>query len=330
MSAMKLRIAAMLLLPLVSSCKPEESLRTDLFSDGCAQLFSCGCIGTRFDDAKQCEEVQAGQFAGTVERAEAAGLMIDEACVQANDIYLRLACATDEDEAPEECSYCAVAHGTVALGQPCIDGDNSSDCAQGLRCDAEVCVDPCAKPKPGEVCRDPITLDIADCEEGLYCASSGMCAPVAGINEPCEEAPCAEGFLCIALVGMPLLCEPLEEEGQECISPFSCVEGLLCDSESGTCTPRPGAGESCYSGDCTDGLSCNSDDGTGTGTCGPPPSVGESCSEKCEGEAVCSFGTCTALPGEGEACFNGWCAAGFKCGEDEIFCVTAQVLICEY
>ena len=333
-----LRIVLLPIFALIAApaCKPEETpLRTELFSESCAQLFSCGCAEYGFADAAQCETVYAVQFAGLEASAEAAGLTVDLACLQQQDIYLELACKKQSDfpEGPleeEECNYCNPVHGTVAVGQPCIDYGDINDCSQGLFCLDNVCVDPCAKAKLGESCRD----FFGACEDALFCDSpSGLCAQPAGLGQGCEEAPCAEGLKCMfGGFDDPPLCKAPAGPGQPCPGGNECTEGLVCNFDTTTCEPPAGAGESCDFSDCMDGLYCSYDPDTGTGTCGPPPKVGEPCQGVCEEGAYCPFDNpvCVALPGAGQPCLEYGCAKGFECDQKADACIDEQPLICDY
>lgn len=328
---MKLRTPALLLL-LVSfpGCKPEDAaLRTDLFSAGCAQLFSCGCSDYEFVDAAQCEQIYAVQYAGVVGSAEAAGLTVDEGCLQKDNFYITLACKKpsdlpDEPVTPAECSYCSLAHGTVALDQPCVDYGDLSDCAQGLLCFDGVCVDPCAKLKAGESCG----YAFDNCEDGLFCDFDNVCAKVAAEGEPCDGPPCADGLVCAYdLMTESGECRTPRGQGQDC-SGNDCAAGLVCSLDSGTCESLPGDGEPCDFSDCADGLVCDYDTATNTTLCGPVPKVGEDCTSTCEDGALCSFdGFCIAEPGAGQPCYQSLCAPGLECGEMEV-CVAEQAQVC--
>ncbi len=337
---MRLTTLGMVVFPIFAlvaapACKPEETpLRTELFSEGCAQLFSCGCAEYEFADADQCAQVQAVQYAGLEASAEAAGLTIDLACLQQENIYLELACKKQSDfpeDGPSEdaCNYCNLVHGAVAAGQPCVDYGDINDCAQGLFCLDSVCVDPCAKAKLGESCRD----FFGDCEDGLFCDfDSGLCAQPAGLGEDCEDSPCDEGLKCVfGEFDAPPLCKAPVGAGQPCSGGDECAEGLGCDFDTGTCEPLPGAGESCNFSDCAGDLFCNYDPDTGEGTCGPLPKIGEPCQGPCEEGATCPFDTqvCVALPGTGQPCLEFSCAKGSECDGATEMCIDEQALICD-
>jgi len=337
---MRLTTLRMVLLPIFAlvaapACKPEETpLRTELFSEGCAQVFSCGCAEYEFADAAQCEQVYAVQYAGLEASAEAAGLTVDLTCLQ-EDIYLELACKTASDfpdEGPPEeaeCSHCNLVHGDVAAGQPCIDYGDINDCAQGLFCLDNVCIDPCAKAKLGESCAD----FFGTCEDKLFCDyGTGLCAEPAGLGQDCAEGPCAEGLKCVfGDFDEPPVCKAPVGAGQPCSGGDACAEDLNCNFDTGTCEPLSGAGESCDFSDCAGELFCNYDPDSGESTCGAAPGVGEACQGPCAEGAVCLFDTqvCVALPGTGQPCIERQCAKGSECDEDEK-CIDEQPLICGY
>ena len=283
-----------------------EPLRTDLFSEGCAQLFSCDCDEYGYADAAECEEVQATRYAGLLAVAEAADLKVDEACVKQSDVSLMRGCKSFsevyEDGSFETalCDYyaCSVVHGTVAVGQPCVEYGAVSDCAQGLACWDKVCVDLCQPLMLGEPCSG-----LQACAEGQFCSPDDMrCRQTSGAGEPCFGSDCAEGLTCS----------------------FSPGEGPVCVALSGI-------GESCDFSECAEGLACNYDEEAGTSTCGPLPKIGEACLGSCEEGAICEYdGVCVALPGVGDSCLGLGrdCARGLLCDNSNV-CVPEQPLICD-
>lgn len=136
-----------LLVPLFA-CKNEVELRTELFTDMCTQIFSCGCQEYPYVDLAQCEEVNAVDYAGIEAAAAAAGVTVDAACLISTFPASKYQCKTEsevyEDEGPTGCAPCSVAYGDVPAGQACLEYDYFDNCAQGLACRRNVCVDPCA------------------------------------------------------------------------------------------------------------------------------------------------------------------------------------------
>lgn len=336
----RLAILALAVLPL--SCRDkEEPLRTDLFADVCAQIFSCTCDEYPFADANQCEQVYAVQYAGIAASAEAAGLTVDDECIKSDsDEVFELGCKTPSeyfnddappDDGPPQCSYCSTAYGTVAAGQPCLDYGEFSDCARGLLCHAGACLDPCAPIAAGQPC-----LDVpGTCAEGLFCNFElDRCEPPAQLGESCETTYCAADLVC-TFDGNAYTCEQAAGPGEPCDFE-SCQPGLDCvfdpNGDTATCQTPAGAGESCEFKTCADDLFCN-DDGMGGYVCGTPPKVGETCTFTCVDGAYCDYdgvdGVCKPLPGEGQPCIEFECTIGFECSEDEI-CVAEEPLICGY
>ena len=110
---------------------------------------------------------------------------------------------------------------------------SNQTCADGLRCEAEVCA-PCPAGSLGCGCG----ADDA-CEGGLACMD-GLCVEescVAGeLGCPCQEAPeaaCAEGLTC-SDGGMCAECAP-DIEGCPCNAEGACQGDLVCDEEEVTC-----------------------------------------------------------------------------------------------
>jgi hypothetical protein len=281
-----------------------EPLRTDLFSEGCAQLFSCDCNEYGYADAAQCEEVQAAQYAGLLAIADAEDLEVDESCVKQNDIYLMLGCKKFSEISGEGslgtalCDYysCSVAYGTVAVGQPCVEYGAISDCAQGLTCWDKICVDLCQPAMLGEPCDG-----LHGCAEGQFCSPEDLlCRKTSGVGEPCISSVCAEGLTCSILPG-----------------------------EDSVCVALSGIGESCDFSECAEGLACKYDEDAGIATCGPLPKIGEACQSSCEEGAICEYdGVCVALPGVGDSCLGFACAKGLMCDDSNV-CTPEQSLICD-
>ena len=136
------------------------------------------------------------------------------------------------------------------IGQPvCVPGAQSGGtCSAAIPCGAtgERCVDNVCLPVAGP--NDPCT-SADQCVTGLVCAE-GRCAPFPVVGEPCDELlSCWEGA-CIDGQCVLLL------EGQECQYDMSCESGR-CSSETDTCAPPLGVGDSCGWEVCGDGLFCS-------------------------------------------------------------------------
>jgi hypothetical protein len=130
--------------------------------------------------------------------------------------------------------------GAQAIGAPCTEyadcigyaaGDSfcSSGTSAGQTCQPTL--------KVGGLCRgnDPSTDSaiLAQCGVGLYCATSGLCAPKVSLGQTCEQPYSTEN--CVA----PLRCDPatmkcasLAPAGASCLGDGDCSDGLC---ENGTC-----------------------------------------------------------------------------------------------
>lgn len=338
-------LAPVLATSLLLACRePDDPLRTDLFAGICAQIFSCTCDEYPYTDRAECERVLAADHAGLRGAAEALGLTLDDECVRAQhrDIFER-PCMTNTEywesgvwQQPPQCEHCSLAHGAVALGDPCTDYGGFSDCARGLVCHARTCVDPCRPLTAGELCVDtPGT-----CGDGLYCRElgDGRCVPFAHDGEPCKSAPCADGLICkYSATAGTSLCRPVGTIGAPCSFDYDCQDGLLCydDLAAGAslCRSPAGDGESCKEFRCAPGLSCEIE-AFDARVCRPIPRLGEPCTNRCEEYAYCDLvvgvtGVCRPLPAIGEPCFlMHLCDRNVVCDPDSDLCVREQPLIC--
>lgn len=303
------------------------------FEDECAMLFSCGCEYVGFADPAACAGVFAVEWAGIEASAVAAGLTPDLACYKATRPYATLGCASASEAAAasdsEACTYCQHGHGEKGVGEPCKAYDEGlSDCAQGLLCpplkDA-ACLDPCAGAGAGEPCV------WQGCAEGLFCDHFlEICLAPGAEGEPCvasEGGPeCQEGLachyddsICIKRAGL----------GEDC-SMVDCEVGLYCpEGPDRLCGEPAAAGESCDMRPCAPGLACDLQ----TLLCGPLPGLGEPCFGNCQ-EGLFCWGeppdpeTCMALPGDGEPCPVGMCAADLVCAFETETCGPEPALVC--
>jgi hypothetical protein len=327
---------------LLLACRePDDPLRTDLFIDICDQIFDCTCDEYPYTDRAECERVLAADHAALRGAAEALGLTLDDECVRAQhrDILERR-CMTNTEywEAggpnPPTCERCSLAHGAVALGDPCTDYGGFSDCASGLVCHARTCVDPCRPLAAGEPCTDtPGT-----CGDGLFCLlhDDGRCVPFARDGEPCESAPCLDGLICkYSEAAGASLCRPVGMIGAPCFYDYDCQDGLLCFDDlaanTNLCRSPAGDGESCEDIKCAQGLSCEFE-AFDARICRPTPGLGEPCTNRCDGYTYCEpvvgvTGVCRRLPGIGEPCHHG-CDRNVRCDLDSGICVREQPLLC--
>jgi len=89
----------------------------------------------------------------------------------------------------------------------------------------------------------------ADCyrSDGLYCAKSGVCAPLAAVGQPCSQGGCVDGAYCDNGT-----CAPKVPAGSTCSLPAAC-QGWQC--MAGSCVPLKDDGASCGTWeDCKSGL----------------------------------------------------------------------------
>ncbi len=300
-----------------------EELAATLARATCDFLFNCGWqdfLGLGDKDA--CVAGNTGNFAdGSFVQLEAA---IADGRVSYDATKARAcleAFATREcnnlEEAPTICEEVFV--GSAALGDPC---EIDEECAEGYCELDDACPGTCVAYAPlGESCAD------VECERGLDCDENLTCVEYAGEGEPCGGdggANCGGGiFVCDGETEEPNsgTCRPLgnlfsAEEGQACNPQESlfCEPGLSCVltgvGEMGLtweCRARAEAvGADCFGGvpnHCPDGTYCAGIDFA----------------------AGMTQGTCTALPGEGDACLEvdlvPPCGPNLDCGSESNTCV---------
>lgn len=345
------------------ACKTEEAVKThpELFSEMCAQLFSCGCREFPYADVAQCEQVHAVDYAGIEAAAQAAGLTVDVECMIARLPVSEYQCMTasqvfDDEGAPQEtCSYCSIAYGVGEAGQPCVQYGSFDDCKSGLACRAGRCVNPCLPLAEGEDCWSEdvncapglhCDIDVGicvrlpvegqpcelECAQGLYCdQESSMCVKPPGAGEPCPDFECATGLACtFSEAAGENVCSQPPGLGEPCDT--VCMDPLFCafdfDTGVGECVQPGKDGEPCDLAPCEEGLVCPID----TSVCQGPPGPGETCVDgSCADSAYCNFDTdvCDPLPGPGETCLEGfYCADGFECDLEGV-CQAEQALVCE-
>lgn len=274
----------------------------------CARVFDCGCeIAPRFATEEQCDAFVDEAIADLRARAEATGLRYDPTCIgglvdQLDDD----ACTPydDDDHDDDVCEVpCRPLIGDRLVGQPCIVYDDwtDTDCAQGLECSIDEC------------------LEIDSC--------TGHCV------DPCDGAcvsGCAEDQVCNQSDGT---CEPLPTGGQPCGYADACAEGFTCQYDIGTaiCAELPDAGESCGStGRCRDDLDCRFDPMLGDSLCFARVGLGEPCSghRQCT-SGYCPAGACVPLPGRGESCAGtSACADGLFCRPPDFVCGDNDPTVC--
>lgn len=182
-----------------------------------------------------------------------------------------------------------------------------------------------------QACRAPGKRAIgAPCGDAFQCASSyckkaqgsrcGTCTDLAKDGQSCSSVTCDYGLRCINGT-----CGPYRSEGEACDGQARCKPSLAC--MQGFCrTPMLG-------GSCAAQTECSFNKlqycSAASLTCQTLPwvvaKVGDACGDgadaivDCEYDAYCrstgstSFGVCTKLPGEGQACADGLCSAPLTC-----------------
>ena len=229
----------------------------------CGQADDCGCFEGMPGERDLCQSEGTAEWQAFIAAGEAEGLTYDGRCIgELLDIYASFGCRTELDEADfDECRPCKFFHGSQGAGQPCAFpesedlGFSADDCAQGLVCNGDVCVDPCETAGEGEVC-----LSVS-CDEGLTCLytfendeESATCVRPAGEGEDCSQAPCADDLDCDPLEATCVPRPPAPSEGEPCNG--FCDDDSFCDTSSTDpaqwiCVARRGEGEPCSdSGEC--------------------------------------------------------------------------------
>jgi hypothetical protein len=179
------------------------------------------------------------------------------------------------------------------FGQGCNSGD---ECAFGFVCDEKSrCNDP---PRLGRGA--PCTAVGTLCEDGVYCAPTGICTGQKGNAEPCDNAiACHNGLQCLSLQSAA---------GQ--VTRAGTCHGFV--DVGGSCDPAADPGST----GCPASQLCSA-----TGTCvadGAPARAGyhQPCSttQPCEFGLACDAGKCEFLLGHNGACTtSALCAPGLTC-----------------
>jgi hypothetical protein len=142
--------------------------------------------------------------------------------------------------------------GTQTEGEWC---DDSAFCVEGLGCDELL-----------KTCQPKIAAGgscaTVECQAGLYCNSSHVCAQQAVAGDACNPADrhqCTTGLTC---VGAAPACTAPHALGDDCTDGAGCVPGAYCAT---TCTALKAGGAVCASDD-----ECISDECNGSsGVCDP-------------------------------------------------------------
>ncbi len=260
----------------------------------CQRLVECDCDAEYLPTQAECRAQIDGMIEQWRDEGEANGLVYDGACLGATvDALDELGCDpiddSNDDEAPECTPECKPYHGTKGVGDPCTRWNAFDDCAQGLDCQIEDCIDECTG-----FCRNPCTR--------------------ADVGESCDDIGCVEGADCDYETQT---CRSHGSEGDSC-SNVRCRDGLVCDFENDRCIELPEAGDPCFQGSCAEDAFCVVDPVDPTiQTCTAPGDLDAPCMghRQCT-SGYCPAGFCKELPGKGEECF-GTCADGLVCRSDD-------------
>jgi hypothetical protein len=193
---------------------------------------------------------------------------------------------------------CGVCTATSLLGGAC-DPAKGSWCGPGLECMDRKCGPKPGLASPGESC--------ARFENGYltqrHCVAGNFCGRAADGSYQCEPLP-SLGQECTTFCSAPLACidnscVARSGEGASCRSPSSCLSGLYCDRDSGTCRSPlivgRGADCSAVTSVCERGLLCLGVP-DGPQTCVPLLALGAACgvgvTGVCEPNLGCFQGRC--------------------------------------
>ena len=221
----------------------------------CGAMFSCHCDGRRYDAESECRTQTAGEIEQLLAVGQGSGLEYDPTCL--GEVLRLLDEHTCDPYWPDGdgCEPpCNVFFGDRGLGQPCEYVGSFSNCAQGLRCQGQVCADPCDREGPagkGQSCENRA------CDEGLWCDfEDWTCRPLPDVGQPCANTQCRDGLFCdrvdpsATLTGV---CAAPMDDGRAGRGHVEC-KSLHCPV--GACEPMPGRDEACPAGVCAYGLQC--------------------------------------------------------------------------
>lgn len=188
----------------------------------------------------------------------------------------------------------------VPVGETCfpLSPPAGTMCVDGYCPDDGTCPSTCvAAVGLGEACSAG-----PECGSAAWC-DSGFCRARGAEGEPCGA--CLSGLQCLTTPSGAQVCSssgrfPGEscDETNPCLTPGYCVEGTCRTSSprGGACPPNLNA--------CPEGQLCVGASTGVLGTCTDLPGVGEAClSDRCESDAFCGeTGRCEAYGGVGDEC----------------------------
>jgi len=245
----------------------EAEMASTMAAVFCMAVVDCGCKDRSHDTVPSCRHSENIGWEDVRTRALEIGLVYDGACLrQQVEAIEAVGCeleAGDDFGSILGVGICAAYHGDRALGEECTDvGGGISDCAQGLACWNEECVDPCAASEHGGRGR-PFGFACAPVQRRK---PAGLCADPAQLGEECDSIGCVDGLFCdpellqgdCCGLGM---CGPLVSEGDSCLIDEGC-DTAMCEGE--VCVEGPVTGEPCLNDRCLGNIECID------GICGPP------------------------------------------------------------
>lgn len=306
---------------LLGGCK-EDAARDDakrLVAEFCESAERCECAADLADG--DCVGHRTRVWNERIDAGRERELTYDAECFESQvAAAVEQGCWGAGKYTPHLCeSFCAVFHGSKALGADCRGFDEVvSDCAQGLVCADGTCVEPCQQLSGiavGERCMTDEGEMIEDCADGLQCLyETKTCVNLPALGETCSGA-CAYGAWCDYNSST---CVAFQGEGEDCRQ-LECNADLYCAymydgvSETAVCQRYAAEGDSCALARCGPGLGCGTDQ-----LCrGPGDDAGEPCSAAgCIETLVCDYAIdqCVVPPGDvGAACPLGQCGPGLFC-----------------
>jgi hypothetical protein len=261
-----------------------DSLYCDLSSTCPGHCVSRIAVGQPVNSNQRC--VKSGfEYNGTCLALIASG----QSCAPTGGSSLQQQCVV-----PNIClasDLCGPAPTKTGLNGAC---QSTSDCALGLQCAANACV-------------QLVTLNGAcdsqrRCQEGLRCSTANVCV---------DATPVPVGGTCN------------NSTSQYCVSEAFC--NVAMGMTTGTCAPRRTANQSCTytGGECASGLTCSATSQMMTGVCQPPGGVNAPCTypgfSACQDALYCTAtiqmtsGVCANKKGEGASCAQYYECASSVC-----------------
>ena len=257
--------------PDVETCK--ASIEIDLDSAGLQEDVDNGIVDYDGDAAERCLDLFGSLFTCEVQITGERLQELNEVCesIFEGSVPVGGACTEDEqcegleascdvDDCPDECCM-----GTCGPGEPELIAEigescESARCVSGAYCEGET-TSCAARVAVGGACGD-----FDACVDGALCdldfgSGMGTCRALSAPGETCDP----EGVFGISCLRLDNFCDPVElicaarlDVGASCpAGQSSCVGYAEC--EDGTCTARPGPGESCVVDgllDCLGDLEC--------------------------------------------------------------------------